>query len=60
MRYYKEIDDQAVYSECKTIQMPNGQWVSNPTEEMILEAGWLPYIQPEVEEEPAREPDNTI
>lgn len=58
MYYYKEINDQTVYSECKTIKMPDGRWVSNPSEEQIAEAGWLPYVLPEVEEEPEQEPDN--
>lgn len=52
MYYYKEINDQTVYSECRTIRMPDGRWISNPSEEQIAEAGWLPYILPEVEDEP--------
>ena len=57
MRYYKEIGDQTVYSECKTIQMPNGQWVSNPSEEQIAEAGWLPYEAPIIADPDTEEPE---
>ena len=57
MLYYKIINDRQVFSECRTIQTNDGLWVSNPTEEQILEAGWLEYIPPEVVSEPQMEPE---
>lgn len=32
-------------SSCKAIKL-NGRWISNPSEEQILEAGWIPYVPP--------------
>ena len=58
--YYKEINGRKVFSQCKTIQMPDGTWVSNPTPEMIEQAGWAEYVPPvvpPVEPEPQTEPD---
>ena len=55
--YYKIIDDHEVFSTCRSIQMPGGEWISNPTEEQIAEAGWLPYVPPVVPPAPALEPD---
>ena len=46
MTYTKEINGRQVFSTCKTIQMPNGTWVSNPSEEQIAEAGWSIYTPP--------------
>lgn len=57
MMYYKIIDDHEVFSTCRSIQMPGGEWISNPTEEQIAEAGWLPYVPPIVPPAPALEPD---
>lgn len=59
MVYTKTVNGRQVFSTCDTIQMPNGTWVSNPTAEMIAEAGWEEYIAPIVEEpvEPQTEPD---
>lgn len=60
MMYYKEINGRKVFSQCKTIQMPDGTWVSNPTPEMIEQAGWAEYVPPvvpPVEPEPQTEPD---
>lgn len=57
MMYYKIINDRQVFSSCHTIQTEEGLWISNPTEEQIAAAGWLPYVPPEVIPEPATEPD---
>ena len=56
MTYYKEINGRTVFSTCKTIQMPNGTWVSNPTAEQISQAGFAPYIPPVVPTQPQTEP----
>lgn len=55
--YYKIIDGETVYSYCKTIvleQTPDGKQqhctILNPTEEQILQAGWLEYTAPEDEQ----------
>lgn len=47
MMYYKMIGDRPVFSDCRTIQTNEGVWISNPTEEQILAAGWQVYIPPE-------------
>ena len=54
--YYKIINDRMVIDSCKTIRMDDGTWISNPSEEKIAEAGWLPYVPPEVEPVKATEP----
>lgn len=46
--YYKYIGDVMVRSYCTSLNI-DGHWVSNPTEEMILADGWLPYTPPEPE-----------
>lgn len=56
MLYYKIINDRMVIDSCKTIQMEDGTWVSNPSEVQIAEAGWLPYVPPEVEPVKTTEP----
>lgn len=57
MLYYKTNESgQIVFSSCRTIEL-NGRWVSNPTDEQIAEAGWLPYVPPEVVPNPRTEPD---
>lgn len=56
MMYYKIINDRMVFSQCLTIQNSEGLWVSNPTTEMIEEAGWLPYTPPVVPPQPQNEP----
>ena len=48
-----------VFSACKSVEMPDGSWVSNPTEEMIAEAGWQVYVPPVVPPQPQTEPDYT-
>lgn len=40
MMYYKYINDRQVFSQCKVIETNDGIWISNPSEEQILEAGW--------------------
>ena len=60
MLYTKTINDRQVFDSCKTIQMPNGQWVSNPSAEQIEEAGWSVYTPPApepIEPTPLTEPD---
>lgn len=56
MLYYKIIDGEEVISVCDALLI-NGRWVSNPSEEMILADGWLPYTPPPVIPEPQEEPD---
>lgn len=56
MLYYKTIDDQVVISQCRSLKIDR-VWVSNPTEEMILADGWLPYTSPPVIPQPELEPD---
>lgn len=50
MLYTKIVNGRQVFSTCDTIQMLNGVWVSNPTAEMIAEAGWEEYTPPIIEE----------
>lgn len=59
MLYYKIIDGHEVISQCKTLKI-DGRWVSNPTEEMILAEGWLPYTPPPVIPTPETEPDYAL
>ena len=54
--YYKIIGERTVFSTCKTIEL-DGRWISNPSDEQIAEAGWLPYTPPEVVPTPDTEPD---
>ena len=44
-RYYKEIDGQFVWYKDPLIV--NGMQIFNPSEELILMAGWMEYIEPE-------------
>jgi hypothetical protein len=55
--YYKNINDRVVFSTCDVIQLDNGQWVSNPSEEQILAAGWQEYVSPAVTPQPQLEPE---
>ena len=57
MMYYKMIGDRQVFSDCKTIQTNEGVWISNPTEEQIAAAGWLPYEPPVIPPQPQTDPD---
>lgn len=56
MLYFKIIDDHTVISQCKTLHTAEG-WISNPTEEMILAEGWMPYTPPPFVPQPQDEPD---
>lgn len=60
------IGDRQVFSTCKTIQLENdypelelsaGQYVSNPSAELIAAEGWLEYVPPVVPPTPKTEPD---
>lgn len=55
--YYKIINDRTIFSDCKTIQLGTGQWISNPSEQQIADAGWVVYVPPEVIPSPQTEPD---
>lgn len=62
--YYKEINGRVVFSDCKTIQleydhppMKKGQYISNPSVELLTSEGWLQYVPPQVEPQPMTEPD---
>ena len=57
MMYYKMVGDRQVFSDCKSIQTNDGVWISNPTDEQIAAAGWLPYVPPVIPPEPMTEPD---
>lgn len=57
MLYYKIINGQEKISDCRTIQTNEGLWISNPTQEQIADAGWLPYTPPTPEPTPMTEPD---
>lgn len=45
MTYYKIINNQIIKSDCKVIKL-NGHDISNPTPEMIAEAGWQVWVPP--------------
>ena len=60
------IGDRQVFSTCKTIHLENdypelelhaGQYVSNPSAELIAAEGWLEYVPPVVPPTPKTEPD---
>ena len=55
--YHKFIGDREVFSTCKSIQTNEGVWISNPTEQQIADAGWLPYVPPVIPPVPDLEPD---
>ena len=58
MTYYKIINDRQVFSQCKSIyDEQSDTWISNPTDEQIAAAGWLPYTPPIVPPQPQMEPD---
>ena len=60
MLYVKIVNGQEKFSNCRTILMPSGVWVSNPSPEQIEEAGWTEYVPPAVEIEPEIEPEATL
>lgn len=60
------IGDRQVFSTCKTIHLENdypelelhaGQYVSNPSVELIAAEGWLEYVPPVIPPTPKTEPD---
>ena len=53
--YTKTINDRQIFSDCKAIEL-NGRWISNPTLEMIAEAGWELFEPSEVEPQARTEP----
>lgn len=55
--YYKIINNRTIFSDCKTIQTNEGLWISNPSQQQILDAGWQVYVPPEVIPSPTIEPD---
>ena len=55
--YYKVINGRTVFSDCKTIHMEDGTWISNPSDAQISQAGFLPYVPPEVVPTPQTTPD---
>ena len=64
MLYYKIINGQYKIRDCKTIQLEYdhppfvaGQWVSNPSVELIHADGWQDYTPPEVVPTPQTEPN---
>lgn len=57
MTYYKIINDRMVFSTCKTLQLEDGTWVSNPSEETIFANGWQVYVPPIIPPQPELEPD---
>lgn len=64
MKYTKKINGRDVFSDCRTIQLEfdhpplvAGQYISNPSEELILADGWQVYVPPVVPPTPMTEPD---
>jgi len=57
MIYFKIINEQMVFSDCKTIQTNEGLWISNPSAEQIAAAGWQVYVPPVIPPSPILEPD---
>lgn len=47
MRYYKIIDGKTVFYHDPLVV--NGMQIFNPSEELILAAGWMEYVEPEPE-----------
>ena len=45
-----------IFSDCRVIEL-NGAMISNPTAEMIAEAGWVVYNPPVIPPQPQEEPD---
>lgn len=48
-RYYKLIDNKTVFYKGESIVL-NDARICNPTEEQLLEAGWMIYVEPPVPE----------
>ena len=63
MLYTKTIAGRQVFSDCRTIQLEfdhaplvAGQYVSNPSAELIASEGWVEYVPPVVPPQPQTEP----
>lgn len=65
MLYIKTIAGREVISDCKTILLDYdhpelgltaGQWVSNPSQELVFDEGWEEYVPPVVPPEPQTDP----
>lgn len=63
MLYTKTIAGRQVFSDCRTIQLEfdhdplvAGQYVSNPSAELIAAEGWVEYVPPVVPPQPQTEP----
>jgi len=62
--YYKtNASGQPVFSDCKAILLEfdhaplvKGQWVSNPSQELIFAEGWAVYVPPVIPPQPQTEP----
>ena len=53
-KYFKEINGKTVYKTRQQIVITkNGMSTYNPTEEMVLEDGWMEYVQPTLSDEDA-------
>lgn len=50
MKYYKIIDNKTVFYNGESIVIGDTRYLS-PSEELLLQAGWLPYTPPEPTEE---------
>ena len=60
MIYTKTINGRQIFSDCRTVQTNDGVWISNPSQQQILDAGWSIYEPPEPEPAtPITEPDDT-
>ena len=57
MMYYKIINGQEKFSDCRTIQTNEGVFISNPSQQQIFDAGWQIYEPPVVPPTPQTEPD---
>ena len=51
MRYYKIIDDETVFYNGESIVIGDVRYLPPVSEEILLQAGWLPYTPPEPTEE---------
>jgi len=58
--YYKMIGDRQVFSQCKSIQIEDGTWISNPSIEQIHAAGWIEYVPPVIPPQPKTEPEMDV
>lgn len=56
MIYFKIINEQMVFSDCRTIQTDEGVWISNPSAEQIAASGWQVYVPPVIPPKPELDP----